>query len=186
MSFTHSVHRAFGIVCVAALLTSAACDSGPIAPGASSVSKAGSSAQRIASTNLVAITGTFESRPTAPSALPCPAGSIRTNGEGEGIVSHLGRITQTITGCFNPGTLTSTGEATLIAANGDRLELAVSSTFAPGGPAANAVVTTNGTIAGGTGRFEDAKGFATIVTVFDVQAGVGIATLTGTIAIARP
>jgi hypothetical protein len=186
MNVANHYHRLFGLACAATLLSGAACAPEPIAPGAPSASLAGSSAQRVASVNMVAIKGTFESRPVVPSAQPCPAGSVRTGGAGEGIVSHLGRITQTITGCFSPATLTSTGDAVLVAANGDRLHLSVTSTFAPGGPAANAVVTTNGPIVGGTGRFAGATGFATIVTVFDPQAGLGTATLTGMMALARP
>lgn len=186
MTVANHFRRVPGLACAATFLMGAACAPDPIAAGASSPLQAGSTAQHVASTNMVAIKGKFESRPTAPSAQPCPAGSMRTGGEGEGIVSHLGRITQTITGCFAPATLTSTGDAVLVAANGDRLHLTVTSTFAPGGPAANAVVTTNGTIAGGTGRFAGATGFATIVTVFDPQAGVGTATLTGMMALTRP
>ena len=186
MSFAFNIHRAFRLAGTSALLTSAACDRGPIAPDAPSASQVASSAQRVGSTNVLALHGAFESRPTPPSAEPCPAGSLRTSGAGEGIVSHLGRITQTITGCFSPATLTSTGDAALIAANGDEVHLAVTSAFAPGGPAANAVVTTHGTIVGGTGRFTGVTGSVTIITTFDPQAGIGSATLDGTLAMALP
>lgn len=181
------LRRAFQFVGAASFLAvAAACDRGPVEPHASPALLATSGARLNAAPTLVPLKGTFESRPTAPSADPCPAGSIRTGGGGEGTLSHLGRVTQTISGCFSPATLTSTGNASFVAANGDRLDLAVTSAFAPGGPASNAVVTTNGTITGGTGRFANATGFATIVTRFDVPAGVGTATVDGMISTVQP
>ena len=180
-----AVRRAFQLACAASVLVgTAACDRSPVAPGPTSASTAISDARRDATTRLVPIAGTFETRPVPPSAQPCPAGSIRTNGEGAGVISHLGRSTQSITGCFSPATLTSTGDVTLTAANGDQIHLTVTSTFAPSGPGGNAVVTSIGTITGGTGRFADATGFASIVTIFDGSAGAGTATIDGMISAA--
>ena len=135
MSITNK-HRILGVVRAAPFLAVTtivtACDNGPVGP--TTTSPPSTMTARLATgPTLVPMKGTFESRALPPSAQSCPAGSFRTNGAGDGIVSHLGRMTQTITGCLNPVTLTSSGSAVFTAANGDQLYLSVSSAIAPGG-----------------------------------------------------
>ena len=86
-------------------------------------------------------------------------------GDVPGTSSQLGKVTVHIDGVGTPtpeGTITGTGTATIVAANGDELTgtIALTQTALPTGHTITTVVVT---ITGGTGRFADASGTLTVV-----------------------
>ena len=105
--------------------------------------------------------------------------------EFSGTGSHLGKFTATTEGTIvptGPGTFALSGNAILVAANGD--QLTATATVTVNGPVSGAA-----TITGGTGRFEDASGTLTLedaqekLVSFDGVTAVftGEPTLTGRI-----
>jgi len=90
---------------------------------------------------------------------------------GSGTATHLGAWTTTGTVNYGPpdadGFLPSSGEATIIAANGDTVHAVVQGRFNPG------VFTDSGTFTfvGGTGRFAAASGIANFVVTVNPLTG---------------
>ena len=119
-----------------------------------------------------------------PAGAGCPAGSFAASATGGGTASHLGRfriVSQTA--CLNAdGTGGTQGEFVWRAANGDLLTGAF--TFVSNPPDANGTVTLvslDGAITGGTGRFAGASGPLALnqgtfqfvdATHFDFRVGV--------------
>jgi hypothetical protein len=80
--------------------------------------------------------------------------------EFSGTGSHLGKFTATTEGTIvptGPGTFALSGNAILVAANGDQLTATATATVTVNGPVSGVA-----TITGGTGRFEDASGTLTL------------------------
>ena len=76
--------------------------------------------------------------------------------EFSGTGSHLGKFTATADGTIvptGPGTFALSGNAILVAANGDQLTATATATVTVNGPVSGVA-----SITGGTGRFEDASG----------------------------
>ena len=114
-------------------------------------------------------------------AQPIGPGVIRQVDIGECIVSRLGKSTFISDRVVNVVAGTQTVQNTLIAANGDNLYANGSGTnqlVAPGRVAFRADVT----FQGGTGRFANASGGATIVGEANFAIGSSEFTITGTIA----
>ena len=87
------------------------------------------------------------------------------SGDVPGLNSQMGKVTVHIAGVGVPnadGTITGTGTATIVAANGDELTgtIALTQEALPSGHTITTVVVT---ITGGTGRFADASGTLTVV-----------------------
>jgi len=107
--------------------------------------------------------------------------------EFSGTGSHVGKFTATTEGTIvptGPGTFALSGNAILVAANGDQLTATATATVTVNGPVSGVA-----TITGGTGRFEDASGTLTLedaqekLVSFDGVTAVftGEPTLTGRI-----
>lgn len=94
--------------------------------------------------------------------------------------THLGRALLTSDKIINVVAGTQTLETTFVAANGDELRGTGSGTNAPVGPGLVAFTATI-TFTGGTGRFADASGQATITGQADLVAGRSHMTASGTI-----
>lgn len=101
--------------------------------------------------------GPLEFLPTQPPRV-CPAPPFLTTTVTKipGTARHLGRMSLSSQHCaalgpFGPGTMT------MVAANGDELHMTYTG-MSPMEPSPAFTVTTDATIVGGTGRFEDAKG----------------------------
>jgi hypothetical protein len=97
---------------------------------------------------------------------------ISANVTGSGTATHLGLWTTTATVNYGPpnedGLIPSSGEATIIAANGDTLEAVVQGTLNLGAGTDTGIFT----FVGGTGRFAGASGSADfVVTVNPITGG---------------
>ena len=91
---------------------------------------------------------------------PCAAG-VAYAAQGSGNATHIGRFDIDLTWCLDPatGAITS-GGATVVAANGDRM------TFDVDGQAASpGELDMHFVIVGGTGRFADASGYVDVVAL---------------------
>jgi hypothetical protein len=100
--------------------------------------------------------------------------------EGSGTVTHLGRYTEHVVEQINLPTMSSTGTATLTAANGDTLTANVAGQATRTGPTRLSIVEVF-TITGGTGRFTDATGAFTLESTLEQTTGVRTGTLSGAI-----
>jgi hypothetical protein len=118
-------------------------------------------------------TGTFV--PVVPS--PCKVGEVLVTDTLTGTASHLGLFTATYPHCVNFTANEFSGTATFAAANGDRLFVDLEGSAEDPTCTADCAVSFTGTITGGTGRFENAKGTLTGTGTVDIDPG----TLTGTI-----
>ena len=108
------------------------------------------------------------------------SGETRVYLTGEGTATHLGGYTVTLSFCSRPdGTLVE-GRGTFVAANGDLLSLTFhgNSTFVP---PSSLEFTSFASFTGGTGRFEDAGGEATVTGSVDLGTGAGDGRWEGTI-----
>ena len=127
-----------------------------------------------------------------PGAADCPPeAGWRFVAEGNGTMSHLGRVDVAVTHCTFPDTpppdiTTGTfgpGLIEITAANGDQLRMTESGWFevvlTPDGPLAFAYLDWD--VLDGTGRFEGATGSGTAVSVSDLMGG-NYTTYTGHIA----
>ncbi len=105
-------------------------------------------------------TGTLAGSATFPADLSCPLG-FRTVSEGSGTASHLGLVSMTSSHCSALPNLMTQGQMTLVAADGDELQMTYTGVCSPGMP----VITCNAdnVIVGGTGRFADATGEAQVI-----------------------
>ena len=99
---------------------------------------------------------------------------------GGGNATHLGRYTEHVTMVINLVSMTSTGEATFTAANGDILLATVVGQATRTSPTTLSIIE-NYTITGGTGRFADASGSFTLHSTVDQTTGVNSGTFTGAI-----
>ena len=111
---------------------------------------------------------------------PVGPGVIRQLDTGECIVSHLGRTTFVSDKVINVVAGTQTIQATFTAANGDVLRASGAGTSGMVSPGVVAFVATI-SFDGGTGRFADASGSATIRGQANLAAGTSAAEMTGTI-----
>jgi hypothetical protein len=100
----------------------------------------------------------------------CVGDAPRFFAHGEGTGTHLGRFTTDYSFCGRGATLDG-GEGTFVAANGDVLHF----TFQGVSDEAFPIIhfTSFVTFAGGTGRFENATGTATVHGSFDLTTGSG-------------
>jgi hypothetical protein len=112
---------------------------------------------------------------------PISPGVVRQVNVGDCIVSHLGKSTYISENVINFATGTQTFQGSYIAANGDLLYFNGNGTnqlVAPGQVAFEAEVT----FQGGTGRFADATGSATVAGAADVISRTSQFATSGTIA----
>jgi hypothetical protein len=100
--------------------------------------------------------------------------------EGTGTATYLGRYTEHVVMQINLPTLSSIGDATFTAANGDTLTAGVVGQATRTGPTALSIVEVY-TITGGTGRFADATGTFTLESTLDQTTGVSTGTFSGAI-----
>lgn len=119
-------------------------------------------------------TGTLAGLATFQPDPACPIG-LRTLVEASGTASHLGRVTMTSSHCTPPADVITGGQMTIIAANGDELQLTYSGTSGPLPPEVGGIINapSHNVIVGGTGRFADASGEADFA-VFVTFAGFGV------------
>lgn len=89
----------------------------------------------------------------------CPIG-LRTVTEASGEVTHLGRVTAIGSHCTPAGLDFADGVMTIVAANGDKLEVTETATLEPFDFVEGALIAGPGhaVITGGTGRFAHASG----------------------------
>jgi hypothetical protein len=111
--------------------------------------------------------------------VPSPPTASLTR-DGTGTATYLGRYTEDIEMTINLPTLSSTGTATLTAANGDTLTATVVGQATRTGPTTLSIVEVY-TITGGTGRFADATGNFTLHSTVDQTTGVSSGTFSGAI-----
>lgn len=93
--------------------------------------------------------------------------------------SHLGKISYSASGTYDPTTATDVLTETLVAANGDTLILLCFQTLTIAPPLATGIDTA--TVIGGTGRFSGATGTLSGTTSIDLNTGIVIKTFAGTI-----
>ena len=138
---------------------------------------------RSAGTGMVPVrTSAYTDRITGAAPEPgCDAsGESRLYLTGEGTATHLGRYSVTLSFCARAdGTLTE-GRGTFVAANGDLLDFSFRGTSAPASPP-SLKFTSFVTFTGGTGRFDDASGRATVTGSVDLGTGTGEGRWEGTI-----
>ena len=106
-----------------------------------------------------------------------PIGAIPT---GSGTATHLGRWTVAGNVAYTPdseGVLHSSGNATITASNGDKLQVQINGILDPVAGTDHGIFT----IVGGTGRFEGATGSANFVVTLNPLTGGFELTLVGTI-----
>jgi hypothetical protein len=111
-----------------------------------------------------------------PDPVACPNHAWSFSSDGEGRMSHLGRVEYSLTQCTSPngdGTFGSVGQITFTAANGDKLFLdhTMTSWFAPDLPP-GFIMEGNWWANGGTGRFTTATGQGTLAGVGDIPDGL--------------
>ena len=137
---------------------------------------------------LVAIPAAATQRPFAlngngvASFIVDGAGNITgANVTGSGTATHLGSWTTSGVVQYAPpnenGKIPSSGEATIIAANGDQLKIVVQGLFDPVSNTDQGVFT----FVGGTGRFASASGSANFVVTVNPLTGGFDLTMVGTI-----
>lgn len=104
---------------------------------------------------------------------------VGANPTGSGTATHLGRWTVAGTIRYTPdnGVIRSSGEATLTAANGDKLKLLIDGILDPDA----GIDQGNFYFVGGTGRFEQASGSANFVVTINPLTGAFELTVVGKI-----
>jgi len=105
---------------------------------------------------------------------------LSVNREGTGNATYLGKYTEHVTLQVNVLTMSSTGAATLTAANGDTLSASVVGQATRIAPTVLSIVEVY-TITGGTGRFAGATGTLTLERTLDLTTGVSSGTFSGAI-----
>ena len=117
--------------------------------------------------------GTVAGQVNFAPAPQCPVG-LKTISDAEGTFAHLGRTTMHSEHCTPTGDFITGGAMTLVAANGDQLEIEYNA-FAPFPPPTTVIHGTGDfEITGGTGRFAGATGgqldsdFSTYNYTFDI------------------
>lgn len=100
--------------------------------------------------------------------------------EGTGTSTYLGKFTEHIVMTIHLPTMSSTGEATFTAANGDTLTSTVIGQATPTGATTFSIVEVY-TITGGTGRFAEATGTFTLQSTVDDATGMSNGTFSGAI-----
>ena len=100
--------------------------------------------------------------------------------EGTGTATYLGRYREYVTMVIDLPTLSSTGTATLTAANGDTLLATVAGQSTRTSPTTLSIVEVY-TITGGTGRFADATGSFTLESTLDQTTGASTGAFSGAI-----
>lgn len=109
-------------------------------------------------------------------------GEARSYLEGEGNGTQLGRFTITLNHCGRPGLPLSDGHGTFLAGNGDLLNITY---FGVGGLTGAPPIfnfESDVTFVGGTGRFAEATGHATVLGTIDVRTLSGTGDWDGRIA----
>jgi hypothetical protein len=172
--------RSVSVFSVSALLVAVGCEGtrptliGPDGDLQATRSAAGSTIPFKTSSYTFRVTG------AAPEAGCDASGESRVYATGKGAATHLGRYTVTLSFCSHPdGTLTE-GRGTFVAANGDLLNFTFHGTSAFI-PPSSLDFTSFATFTGGTGRFEDAGGEATVTGSVDLGTGAGDGRWEGTI-----
>jgi len=157
----------------------AGCDqtgNAPVGPGI------GMQPQRSAAEQMVPFhtsSYTFHTTAVAP-ATDCNTGERRVYLAGEGTATHLGRYTADLSFCSRPNGVLYNGRGTFVAANGDLLRFVFNGTSSFVAP--NSLPFTSfATFTGGTGRFEDASGDATVAGTVNTTTGAGDGSWDGTI-----
>jgi hypothetical protein len=107
--------------------------------------------------------------PTVPPEA-CPFGLTTTAEDVPGRAMHLGRVLMSSAHCAAFGPL-GPGMMTMVAANGDQIDIEYTGE-GPLEPAGTFEVHVDGTIVGGTGRFEDATGYLDMTAYIEFQ-GLG-------------
>ena len=106
---------------------------------------------------------------------------IGANVTASGTATHVGLWTTAGTVHYAPpdanGKIPSSGEATIVAANGDKLNAVIQGSFDPAANADHGIFT----FTGGTGRFAEASGSANFVVTVNPLTGGFELTLVGTI-----
>ena len=113
----------------------------------------------------------------------CSGGAPRFLAEGEGTGTYLGHFTIDLSFCGRGATLDG-GEGTFVAADGDLLRITFHGVSDEAFPVQH--FTSFVTFDGGTGRFENATGTATVQGSFDVTTGSGPADWEGMISLPQP
>jgi hypothetical protein len=105
----------------------------------------------------------------------CPLGFRTVSEAPTGTASHLGRISMGASHCFDLPNLMTQGRMSLVAANGDELDMTYAGTCDPGIPSPGDLVTcsADNVIAGGTGRFVDATGEVQLTGLVEFE-GFGV------------
>ena len=163
---TPSPHWVVPVLSVLALTACGADD--PTAPAGSALLEAPSRAGMV---RMVPFNASYTWRLVSEApALGCDGpGEARAFLEGEGHATHLGRFTITLNHCGKPNLPLSDGQGTFVAANGDLLHITY---FGVGGLTGAPPIfgfESRVTFAGGTGRFAEATGGATVLGTLDVR-----------------
>ncbi len=132
---------------------------------------------------LVPFHGSYSGNTVARFAPP----QVFVTGTGEGHATHLGRfdlafaetlrLGQVVAGCSTPGT-TGTSTGSLTAANGDTVMFEGSGTGCPTSATTVRAMAFH-TVTGGTGRFEGASGYFTLIVAVDRPTSTVVATFDG-------
>jgi hypothetical protein len=138
----------------------AGCDQGsPVSPSAASTPLAADNA-------AVPWKESYQASGTIAPDAGCPAPRLLTTLEGGGTATHVGKYTIVNSHCVDPATgVLTDGSFTKTAANGDQLfgtYVGNSSVIQPPAPVGIFAVTGTLTYTGGTGRFADITGTATM------------------------
>jgi hypothetical protein len=137
----------------------------------------------LASTTLAAgerefvINGSLETRETQQVIFP----TAFINLTGTGNAAHLGLFTYNLQAQLNLPTLSATGSATLVAADGSTLILQGTGQGTPTSVPGVVSIVETFTITGGTGRFEGASGNVTVARVVNRATLTSSGTISGTI-----
>jgi hypothetical protein len=126
--------------------------------------------------------GSFQQTETSQPQSPT---TLLVTGTGVGTATHLGRYTMTFTALVDFTAGTGLGQATFVAANGDRLFSTDSGQATPTADPGILSITEIATITGGTGRFEGATGSFTGERLLNAATGVSSGSFTGTITLAH-
>jgi len=101
--------------------------------------------------------------------------------DGTGTATYLGKYTEHIVMSIDLPTMSSTGAATFIAANGDTLTATVVGQATRTGPTTMLSIVEVYTVTGGTGRFAGATGTFTLEGIVEQTTGVSSGTFSGVI-----
>ena len=123
---------------------------------------------------------TFQNVGVAPEPGCDNAGENRVRLSGKGTATHLGSYTVALSFCSRPNATLVDGRGSFAAANGDLLHFTFDGTSAFI-PPFTLNFSSFAVFAGGTGRFEDASGQATVTGSLDVRTGAGEGAWEGTV-----